>query len=174
MNLRCDLHLNGGNRRVLIAARDEETPDHLALRLSAAALFFDREPVLEVGPKKPAAEGFEYYPDLLVTEPDGYPELWVECGNTATNKLTKVIRKFSRARVIVVREGYEEARRFRKLLARDVPKSEKIEIWGWPPGKFREWTAALKEANSLIGEASGRSINAVLNETPFDVTLEIF
>ena len=52
MTLRCELNINGNTRRVIIVGGDEETHEHLALRLTAAILFFDGEPV-EPGPTDP-------------------------------------------------------------------------------------------------------------------------
>ena len=71
MTLRCELNINGGSRRILLVAKEEETTEHVALRLAAAILFFDREPALEVGPSHPAVVDIGFYPDLLVMNDEG-------------------------------------------------------------------------------------------------------
>jgi len=71
MNVRCDLNINGGSRRVLLAAKEEETPEHMALRLTAAILFFDREPALDTGPSDPALADIGFIPDLMVPDGEG-------------------------------------------------------------------------------------------------------
>jgi len=171
MTLRCELDVNGGSRRILLVAKEEETTEHVALRLAAAILFFDREPALEVGPTHPAVVDIGFYPDLLVTNDAGEVDIWIECGNVAVNKLTKVARRLRTARLVALRESPEDGRRFREVIKKEITKGEKIEVWAWPKEEFARWTAALKESTHVIGEASGKSLNLVLNEVPFDVQL---
>ena len=171
MTLRCELNINGGSRRILLVAKEEETTEHVALRLAAAILFFDREPALEVGPSHPAVTDIGFYPDLLVTNDAGGIDIWIECGNIAVNKLTKVARRLRTARLVALRESPEDGIRFREVIKKEISKGEKIEIWAWPKEDFIKWTAALKESTHVFGEASGKSLNLVLNEIPFDVQL---
>lgn len=152
-------------------AKEEETTEHVALRLAAAILFFDREPALEVGPSHPAVVDVGFYPDLLVANEAGGVDVWIECGNVAVNKLTKVARRLRAARLVVLKESPEDGLRFREVIKKEISKGEKIEVWAWPKEDFRKWTAALKESTHVFGEASGKSMNLVLNEVPFDVQL---
>jgi len=171
MTVRCELNINGGTRRILLVAKEEETPEHVALRLAAAILFFDREPALEVGPTHPAVVDVGFFPDLLVTDEAGGLAIWIECGNIATNKLTKVARRLRTARMVVLKESPEDGRRFREVVKKEIPKGDKIEIWAWPKEEFTKWTAAIRESSHVFGEASDKSLNLVLNEVPFDVHL---
>lgn len=171
MNIRCELHVNAGVRRILLAAKEEEKAEHLALRLSAAVLFFELEPALEVGPNHPAVADIGFFPDLLAVDEGGAPRVWIECGNVATNKITKVARRLKTARLVVLKENPEEGRKFREVLKKEVAKSEYIEIWCWPKEEFAKWTAAIEESNHIVGEAHGRTLNLVLNEVPFSVDL---
>ena len=152
-------------------AKEEETTEHVALRLAAAILFFDREPALEVGPSHPAVIDIGFYPDLLVTNDMGGLDIWIECGTVAVNKLTKVARRLRTARLVALRESPEDGLRFREVIKKEISKGEKIEIWAWPKEEFIKWTAALKESTYVFGEASGQSLNLVLNDVPFDVQL---
>jgi len=171
MTIRCELNINGGTRRILLVAKEEEPLEHVALRLAAAVLFFDSEPALEAGPKHPAVLDFGFFPDLLVTDKSGAVSVWIECGHVATNKLTKVSRRLRGARLVALRESPEDGRRFREVITNEIPKGEKIEIWAWPKEEFLKWAGALKESSHVYGEASGRSLNLVLNEVPFCVDL---
>jgi uncharacterized protein YaeQ len=171
MTVRCELNINGGTRRILLVAKEEETLDHVALRLTAAILFFDGEPLLEAGPGHQAVADTGFYPDLLVTDEAGGISVWIECGNIANNKLAKVARRLRGARLVVLKESQEDGRRFRAVVQKEISKGEKIEIWAWPKEDFAKWTAAIKESTHVCGEASGRSLNLVMNEVPFDVQL---
>jgi uncharacterized protein YaeQ len=152
-------------------AKEVETIEHVALRLAAAILFFDQEPALEVGPSHPAVVDSGFFPDLLVTDEAGAVKVWIECGNIATNKLSKVARRLRGARLVALRESPEDGRRFREVIKKEIPKDEKIEILAWPKDEFIKWTNALRESSHVYGEASGRSFNLVLNEVPFCVDL---
>ncbi|HAF96624.1 MAG: hypothetical protein A2021_08580 [Elusimicrobia bacterium GWF2_52_66] len=171
MTVRCELNINGGTRRILLVAKEEETIEHVALRLAAAILFFDQEPALEAGPRHPAVVDFGFFPDLLAADEAGAVGIWIECGNVATNKLAKVARRLRGARMVVLKESPEDGRRFREVIKKEIPKGEKIEIWAWPKGEFIKWANALRESSHVYGEASGRSLNLVLNEVPFCVDL---
>ncbi len=46
-----------------------------------------------------------------------------------------------------------------------------MEVWAWPRADFARWNSALKESNYIYGEASGQSLNLVLNEAAFSVDL---
>jgi hypothetical protein len=171
MNVRCELNINGGTRRILLVAKEEEKPDHVALRLAAAILFFDLEPALEAGPNHPAVADIGFFPDLLAADESGAAGVWIECGNVATNKITKVVRRLRTARLVALKENPEEGRKFRAVLKKEVPKSGRVEIWCWPKEEFIKWTGAIKESSHVVGEARGRSLNLVLNGVPFDVEL---
>lgn len=171
MNLRCELNINGGSRRILLVAKEEEPLEHLALRLAAAILFFDREPALEAGPAHPAVRDIGFYPDLLVGNAAGEAEIWIECGTVAVNKLTKVARRLRAARLVVLRESPVDGARLREVVKKEIPKGGRIEILAWPAAEFVRWTSALKESNHVFGETSGASLNLVLNESAFDVQL---
>lgn len=152
-------------------AKEEETVEHVALRLAAAILFFDLEPALEVGPNHPAVVDVGFYPDLLVTDAAGGIAVWIECGNVAVNKLTKVARRLRDGRLVALRESPEDGCRFREVIKKEIPKGARIDVWAWPKEEFVKWVGALKESSHVFGEASGKSLNLVLNEVPFDVQL---
>ena len=158
---------------MLIAAKDEETPEHVALRLTAAILFFDREPALDTGPSDPAVADIGFFPDLMVPDGAGSVAIWIECGNVAVNKLTKVARRIRAGRLVIIKESVEAGRRLREVIKKEISKGDKVEVWAWPKEEFSRWTAAITESNYVFGEASDCSLNLVLNETVFDTQLTI-
>ncbi len=152
-------------------AKEEETPEHVALRLCAAILFFNLEPALETGPRDPAVVDIGFFPDLLATDEGGGVAVWIECGNVATNKLTKVARRVRNGRVVIIRESLESGRRMREVIKKEIPKGERVEVWAWKKEDFAVWLAAMRESSYVFGEAEGATLNLVLNETAFDVKL---
>ena len=170
MTLRCDLNINGGNRRVIIVGNDEETHEHLALRLTAAILFFDGDPV-EPGPNDPVLADIGFVPDLLVPDGTGGITTWGECGNVAGNKLVKVARRIKEGRLVVLKEDVHAGQRQRDVVNKEIRNSDKVDVWAWPREEFKRWNAALQESNYVYGEAAGQSLNLVLNDAAFSVDL---
>ncbi len=173
MTLRCELNVNGGTRRILLVGKEEESHEHLALRLTAAILFFDLEPALEAGPDDPALADIGFLPDLMAPDGTGGVAVWVECGNVANNKLTKVARRVKLGRLVVLKEDEDSGRRQREVIRKEIRNGERIEVLAWPKAEFVRWNSALRESNYVYGEASGRSLNLVLNETAFSVDLTV-
>ncbi len=171
MTIRGELNVNGATRRVLLVAKEEETLEHVGLRLAAAVLFFDGEPALEVGPSDPLLADIGFTPDLLVPDGAGGVSVWIECGNVAVNKLTKVARRIKGGRLVILKEDEDSGRRQREMVKKEIPRADNIEVLAFPRQDFARWTAALKESTYVYGEASGHSLNLVLNDTAFDVQL---
>ena len=166
MKLRCDLHVNDGNRKLVLVPGPQETDEHLALKLAAFLLFWDLSPIVDASAKHPALLDQEFRPDLMALDDTGEAKLWVECGKVTQHKLAKVARRFSRARLVVLKESEAEAKRFRADSDREFGEHAPVEIWAWPRGQFREWIAALSEKTEVFGEAQGRMLNIVVNERP--------
>lgn len=167
MRIRAELHVNGGSRRLLLAAGETESFDHLALKLGACLLLWEHAPVVDAGPRHPALAGQEFRPDLLGVDGSGVVSLWVECGNTSLHKLSKVLRRWPGARVLLLQEGPVQARRWRELLAEDPKAAGRVEILCWPEGGFREWRSLLEESTEAFGESGPTSFNLVVNRKAY-------
>lgn len=174
MHLRCDLHINGGRKNLLIVPRHDETTEHSALKLACAMLFWGRELVLDATVNHPALTNCPFTPDLMALDDGGAISLWCECGNTSLNKLDKVIKKVSRARIVVLRESHEDAQHMRKALSQETRKHERVEILAWPRDEFARWAQTVSDSNEVIGESTERSLSLVLNERMFGVDFASF
>ncbi len=174
MKIRCDLNINGEDRRPQLVAGPSEPDDHLAHRLAAYILFWNYEPILDASTKIPALDNFEFLPDLLAVDAGGAAVLWVECGSITMNKLTKVTRRMPQCRLVIMKETEREAERLRQDLQAQFDRPEKVEILAWPGRSYREWVAAITDKTEAFGEAEGNMINAVVNNTPFVIEFKSF
>lgn len=172
MKLRCDLHVNGGTRKLLIVQGPNEPEEHLALKLAGCLLFWNFDPIIDAGVKIPALAQYEFLPDVLGLDEGGEIKLWVECGSTTMNKLGKLTRRLSRGRIVVLKTNTRDAERLRRDCQDQLDKPDRIEICSWPGKTFRDWAAAVGENTAIYGEASELSLNAVVNEIMFAVDLE--
>ena len=174
MKLRCDLHINGGARKLILVAGPNENADHLALKLAAYILFWKDEPIVGASAKHPALLGQEFVPDLMALDDGGQVRLWVECGQTTINKLAKAARRFPRARIVVMKALEREAARLRGELEAEHGRPGRVEILAWPGGAFKEWLGALQEKTEAYGEGGGLSLNLVINEQPVSADLKVY
>lgn len=170
MALRCDIHLNGGHRKLILAAKPEEPPAHLALKLAAFVLCWEDNPIVDPSAKHPALLNQEFRPDLMALDAGGGVALWVECGPTSLNKLEKLPRRFPHARFLVIKENPREGERLRRDLNDRLSRGT-VAVWSWREEDFSLWKSALDEKIEIFGESTGRSLNLVINATPLAVDL---
>jgi hypothetical protein len=175
MNLRCHLHVNGDSRKLVLVPSETETLEHLALKLSAALLFWDHGPG-EVSLKHPALMGQEFLPDLACFDETGAFKLWIECGKVALHKLGKLTRRIPDSRIVVLKSSEADARRFRADVSEQLERGGRVEVLSWRAADFKAWLSALsgREQAEAFGESAERSLNVVLNERPFAVDILSF
>lgn len=174
MKLRCDLHVNGANRKLVLVSAPNESAQHMGLRLAAYLLFWDQEPVMEASAKNPALANFEFLPDLMALDEAGDIKLWVECGTTTMHKLLKLTRRLSQGRIVVMKESEREALRLREDMRAQLDRAGRVEILAWPAAVFQSWTESLFEKTEVFGEAGGLMLNLVINERPIVAELTKF
>ncbi len=167
MQIRCNVQIDADSRKVILASQENETPEHLALKLAAFVLFFRFDPILDVSLKHPAIAGQEFRPDLLALNESGEVKLWVECGTVTSHKLDKLTRRYRDARVVALKETYREAETLRKTIEKHkVQGADRVEIWSFPDQMFREWFGAMEGTVDIVGESVERSFNLVVNAVP--------
>ncbi|OGR84660.1 MAG: hypothetical protein A2901_07470 [Elusimicrobia bacterium RIFCSPLOWO2_01_FULL_54_10] len=168
MQIRCHIQLGQTAKKLVLVSQETETLDHMALKLAAFIYFFDQNPQVAISGNHPAVADQEFRPDLIALDEAGATKLWVECGNVATHKLDKLIRRNRNARLAVfkgsVREGKNQREAFEK---NDVPNSERVEIFVFPESEFEAWKGAMSEAVEIYGEPSGMGFNLVANGVAF-------
>lgn len=167
MQIRCNAQIDTDFRKVILASQENETPEHLALKLAAFVLFFNSNPLIDVSLKHPAIVGQEFRPDLLALNESREIKLWVECGTVTSHKLDKLTRRYRNARILVLKETLHEAETLRKTMEKHkVQGRDRVEIWAFPNQIFQEWFAAIGETTDIVGESTERSFNLVINAVP--------
>ncbi len=174
MKIRCDLHINGEERKLLLVPGINESIEHRALKLASYLLFWSENPIMDVSLRNSALAGYDFLPDLMALDETGAIKLWVECGSTTMNKLNKLTRRLSQSRIVVMKETEHDANRLREELRRKLEREARVEIWSWPDRLFREWVSALREKTEIYGESGGLLINVVVNEHPLVAELKRF
>jgi uncharacterized protein YaeQ len=174
VKIRCDLHINGENRKLFMQSEYSETAEHLALKLSGFLLFWADQPIVSPSLQHPALSAQEFRPDLMGLNVAGEISLWVECGTVTIHKMNKLVKRYPSARLVVIKSNEHDGRRLREDMNDKVERSERVEVWSWPAADFAAWSRAIGEVSTAVGEASGRSLNLVLNDVPFATDLVSF
>jgi uncharacterized protein YaeQ len=165
MKIRSSLYINGQERTLQLFSVLNETSGHLLLKLAAAILFFDLEPIHTTSPEHPALQGQDFYPDFLKADLTGQITLWVECGKTTLHKLGKASRRHRAARVTILTALPHEGRQMAEAL--NAEGLERVEVWSFREGEWARWQALVQEQNDIIGEATESSMNLVVNGVAF-------
>lgn len=169
MQIRCTIHIGQVQKKLVLVSQENESLDHLALKLAAFILFFNDNPQVEISSKNPAIADQEFRPDLIALNEAGETKLWVECGNVATHKLNKLIRRNRNARLAVIKGTVREANNLREAFEKnDIQNAERVEIFAFPEQQFEEWKGAMAEAVEVYGEPAGQSFNLVANAVAFN------
>lgn len=169
MQIRCSVQIDTDCRKVILASQENETPEHLALKLAAFVIFFNSNPLMDVSLKHPALAGQEFRPDLLALNESGEIKLWVECGTVTSHKLDKLTRRYRNGRIVVLKETLHEAETLRKTIEKHkIQGRDRVEIWAFPCQMFQEWFAAMGETADIVGESMERSFNLVMNAVPLE------
>lgn len=171
MKIRAELHLGDHSGKVILAARPEETADHLAMKLAAFAMFLPGDPIVEPSTDHPALQGLDVKPDVCVLDEGGGVKVWIECGEVSLNKLDKLSRRLTTARIVVIKSHYHQAVRLRAELEEKVRQSHKVEVWTWKEGDFKPWLHAMQDKTELYGDAHEKSFNLVVNNVAYSADL---
>lgn len=171
MKLRCELMVNDGKRKVILVPYDQELPEHMALRLAAIVLFWDDEPAAELSAKHPALTDQEFHPDCIALDDSGRVKLWIQCGRTTPNKLDKLTKRLTGARIVVLTGSERDARKMREVVDGKVTRASRLEILSFKAEDFKRWSDAVREDTYVVGEARGGSLNVVINDVPLATDL---
>lgn len=175
MQIRTTIQLGDASKKIVLVSQDNETPEHLALKLAGFILFFHLNPLIDASLKNPALMGQEFKPDLIALDEFGEIGLWVECGNVTTHKMDKLIRRYRNARIIALKSNQREAENLRRALKKnEISNSDRVEIWYFPNRSFDEWLQAVEnDSVEIFGEPADQAFNLVANAIPFNFDFSV-
>ena len=166
MKIRSSIHLGDHSFSLHLSPILEETDEHLHLKLAAGVFFHQWQPVVISSPQQHSAlAGQDFAPDLLAVDLTQQITLWIECAKTTLHKLDKVTKRFREARIVMLMARPNEAKQMAESLKSQG--NDRIEVWSFPYGDFDRWKGLVQEHNDIIGEATGTSMNLVINNEMF-------
>ena len=175
MKLHFDIYLNNSRRGILVCPREEETWEHVALRVTALLTMWPCEPVLETSGDIPAMQNVNMSADAVGINSVGEISCWAECGFTETPRLSKLIKRLPQeARFVLLTPSLETGEKTRAKLRKELRNHQRITILSWQEEQFRLWTATMRDDNFIMGEGTESGLNLVFNDVPFAVNLQTF
>jgi len=138
INISC----NGQSRKLVMARAAGESEQHLAMKLLAYLLYFDRQLTNEL------SVGQHYKPDLALV--DGRDvTLWVDCGVVGPHKLDRITTANRNAEIVVVKPDRRSAHSCRTVADRRVRSPERIRIIAFDDGFVDRIAHALSTRTEL-------------------------
>jgi uncharacterized protein YaeQ len=153
-----DLVCNEESRKLVLTRATEESEQHLAMKLVAYLLFFDRRLKVEAGVDQ------HYKPDLVRT--DGRDvTLWVDCGQISIHKLDKIATTNHAADIVVVKPTRRSAESHRRQAQKRVRRMERVSYVMFDDGFVDALAAALSTRTGLHATLEGEMLEMRVNET---------
>jgi len=167
-----DLSINDYNRelftvaKTVIEQKEGESPVHIMLKMMAWALFYEPNLLIEPSDVDP-----QYKPDLLLKGVDGFPQLWIECGQVKTAKLDKLTSRYPDAYFVVLKLAERNARDIFERCIKEVRRPYNLRHIGFDPHFIEDCARHVTGKNDCTLIRSDNEIQFLING--FDATSEL-
>ena len=133
--------------KILLAQQENETTNHILLKVLAYLLFF-RERIEIEG--KLHNENIPFSPDIVQLDYELRPRLWVECGECSINKLNKLAVKAPEAELWIIKRSEAEAQHLLAAMAKEQLRRNRYSVIGLDAEMFSEISELLRERNEIF------------------------
>ena len=134
-------------RRLLIGLRENESVQHVILKLLGFVLFYRERLEIEGDVLN---DNIPFEPDLVQLDYMLQPVLWIECGDCGVGKLNKLAVKVPEAAIWVLKAGTIEARHLLAAIEKDELRRDRYQIIGFEPEMIQELCHLVKPRNQLL------------------------
>jgi uncharacterized protein YaeQ len=143
--------------KLIISAFEEESTEHVALKLLAFIMFIDREPHVDED------AGWHFVPDLIARDEAGDISLWIDCGSVSMKKVDTIATKVrDKIEFYVFRKTESDMERFYKSIADKVKHLQNVRCISFDDGFIDGVAAALDRTNKLEGYISDDMVNLTI------------
>lgn len=140
-----DITCNGIARKLIVGRGSGESEEHIALKLLAYLLYFERDPKIELDVDQ------TYKPDLVCQE-DGTVTLWVDCGDIRPHKLDRVLTTNRQAEVVVVKPNLRTARTYKHLAEKKLRRPARTKYLSFENDFVERFVALLESRSTLAAQ----------------------
>lgn len=158
------LTCNDDQQRLILPLGSSESVRHLAMKLLAYCVFFDRRPAIEL------SVGQHFKPDL-VCQQNGDITLWVECGDVDISKLDKVARRNRSAELVVVKPTKRLTAAYKQQADKKVRDPERIRYLTFDDGFLKQFVTELPTRCDLQAAVNQDRLEVEFDETELETRL---
>lgn len=168
-----DLSINDYNRdlftiaKTVLEQKEGESSVHITLKVLAWGLFYEPELLIEPTDVDP-----QYKPDLLLKKLDGFPKLWIECGQVKTAKLDKLTSRYPDAQFIAIKFSERHARDLRERCIKDVRRPSNLRHLGFDAGFVESCARHVMGKNQCTIIRSDDTVQFLING--FDASSNLY
>jgi uncharacterized protein YaeQ len=129
--------------KLIMGAFDNEAGSHIALKLLAYMMFFDRKPRIDED------AGWQVVPDLIARSDDGTISLWVDCGSVSNKKVDTVATKVRDIEFYVFRKTQREMDHFYSMIKDKIKHIQNVRCVSFDDGFVDGVAECLDRTNNV-------------------------
>ena len=133
--------------KILLAQQENETTNHILLKVIAYLLLF-RERIEIEG--KLHNDNIPFSPAIVQLDYELRPRLWVECGECSVSKLNKLAVKVPEAELWIIKRSEPEARHLIAAMGKEQLRRNRYSVIGLDAEMFNEMSDLLRERNEIF------------------------
>jgi uncharacterized protein YaeQ len=146
--------------KLVISAFENESGEHIALKLIAYLTFIERRPHIDED------AGWHFTPDLIARNDQGDITLWVDCGSVSTKKVDTIATKVrSSIDFFVFRSTVREMDQFYKVIKDKIKHLQNVRCMSFDDGFIDGIGAALDRTNNLEAYVSDEMITLTITNS---------
>jgi len=132
------------SEKLVISAFENESGEHIALKLLAYLMFIERRPLIDVD------AGWHFTPDLIARDDAGAITLWVDCGRVSMKKVDTIATKVrSSIDFFVFRSTERDMDHFYKVIKDKVKQLQNVRCISFDDGFIEGIGGCLDRTNNL-------------------------
>jgi len=159
-NIQASNEKDSHTEKLVIVAFNNESGEHIALKLLAYLLFIDRHPHID------ADAGWHFTPDLIAKDDGGEINLWVDCGSVSVKKADTIATKVrSTIDFYVFRSTEREMDNFYRIIKDKVKHIQNVRCISFDDGFVDGIGAALDRTNNLEAYVSEDMITLTITNS---------
>ncbi|MBS1992395.1 MAG: YaeQ family protein [Cyanobacteria bacterium SZAS LIN-2] len=159
-NIQASTDKNSHSEKLVIVAFDNESGEHIALKLLAYLMFIERHPHIDED------AGWHFTPDLIARDEGGDITLWVDCGSVSVKKVDTIATKVrSSIDFYIFRSTEREMDNFYRIIKDKVKHIQNVKCISFDDEFVRGIGACLDRTNNLEAYVTDEMITLTITNS---------
>lgn len=146
--------------KLIIAAFENESGGHVALKLLAYLIFIERRPHIDED------AGWHFTPDLIARDDSGSITLWIDCGRVSMKKVDTIATKVRDSiDFFVFRKTQRDMQQFYQAIKDKIKHLDNVKCISFDDGFIDDISANLDRTNNLECYIGDDMVTLTLNNS---------